>query len=206
MQANKIPRLLSNIRTSGHRAAQIVNNMLSFSRVSDSRLVNCRIERILDETLDLACCTHHPVKEYNIGSIKIIKDYDEELPKVPCDPVMLQQVFLNIIMNAADAFAAAEGTLENDKDNLLRISTKDKGGSVEVRFSDNGPGLDRDSSAQIFDPFYTTKEPGEGTGLGLSVCYRILEEMGGSIGVESEEGKGTTLWIKLPVHLVKGSS
>ncbi len=202
MQANKIPRLLSNIRKSGHRAAQIVNNMLSFSRVSDSRLVNCRIERILDETLDLASCTHHPVKEYNIGSIKIIKNYDEKLPKVPCDPVMLQQVFLNIVQNGIYSINTNGNKQEDVVGPILKISaalTSDKE-NIEIVIADNGPGIPMDLQKKIFDPFFTTKPTGVGTGLGLSISYFIVTRThNGILEVKSDPGKNTQFIIKLPV-------
>jgi two-component system NtrC family sensor kinase len=75
---------------------------------------------------------------------------------------------------------------------------------MELRFSDNGPGISEKELLRIFDPFYTTKEPGKGTGLGLSVCYRIVEGLGGKIRAESKTGEGTTIVVSLPLYEGKG--
>jgi signal transduction histidine kinase len=109
----------------------------------------------------------------------------------------LQQVFLNIIMNAADALAEArgEGMIKQ-----LIIRSESIGGLIELRFSDNGLGISEKELVRIFDPFYTTKEPGKGTGLGLSVCYRIVEGLGGTIRAESKPGEGTTIVVTLPLY------
>jgi signal transduction histidine kinase len=109
----------------------------------------------------------------------------------------LQQVFLNIIMNAADALAAGKGE-EGIKQ--LKIRSDKIEGSIELRFSDNGPGIPDKELLRIFDPFYTTKDPGKGTGLGLSVCYRIVEGMGGAIRAESKSGEGATIIVSLPLY------
>ena len=81
---------------------------------------------------------------------------------------------------------------------MIRVLNNEK--EVELSFQDNGPGIPQKERAHIFDPFYTTKEPGRGTGLGLSVCYRIVEDLGGTMGVESELGKGTTIKVSLPIQ------
>jgi len=116
---------------------------------------------------------------------------------VLADPNQLQQVFLNLIMNAADALAGGkeEGTIKQ-----LTIRSEKIEGSIELRFSDNGPGIPDKELLRIFDPFYTTKEPGKGTGLGLSVCYRIVEGMGGAIRAESKSGEGATVIVSLPLY------
>ena len=120
---------------------------------------------------------------------------------VLADPNQLQQVFLNILMNAADALdqGMGEGGIKQ-----LTIRSERIEGSVELRFSDNGPGIPEKEILRIFDPFYTTKEPGKGTGLGLSVCYRIVEGLGGTIKAESNAGEGTTVIVSLPLHEGKG--
>jgi two-component system NtrC family sensor kinase len=122
-----------------------------------------------------------------------------EAPKdtVLADPSQLQQVFLNIIMNAADALA--DGRREPGFKHLT-IRSEKIASSIELRFSDNGPGIPDEDLLHIFDPFYTTKEPGKGTGLGLSVCYRIVEGLGGTIRAESNPGGGATVIVSLPLY------
>jgi two-component system NtrC family sensor kinase len=102
-------------------------------------------------------------------------------------------------MNAADVLKD-ERTAGNDSSNDILITTSNKDDSIEIRFIDNGPGIEEDSIRHIFDPFYTTKEPGKGTGLGLSVSYMIIESQGGAIRAESATGKGTSIIINLPLH------
>ena len=118
---------------------------------------------------------------------------------VMADPNQLKQVFINIILNAADAMG--EDKLQEDapSDKMLTIKSKNKGDLIELWFSDNGPGIDPDSIEHIFDPFYTSKDPGKGTGLGLSVCYSIIDGLGGEIRAESTPGKGATIVVGLPV-------
>ena len=114
------------------------------------------------------------------------------------DPNQLQQVFLNIILNAADSFTDGNDQEEEDRKKVLTIFSEVVGDALELRFQDNGSGITEEELAQIFDPFYTTKEPGKGTGLGLSVSYRIVEGLGGTIQAESIKGQGTTIIINLP--------
>ena len=123
---------------------------------------------------------------------------------VCADPNQLKQVFLNIMMNAADAMEqegpAGSG---NRPEGRLTISTRLSEGTITTRFEDNGPGIATQDLHKIFDPFYTTKEPGKGTGLGLSVSYRILEELGGRMRAESAPGKGTAIDVDIPVAGMK---
>jgi signal transduction histidine kinase len=116
------------------------------------------------------------------------------------DPDQLQQVFLNILMNAADALSGRESSEGDDSEKTLTIRSQNTNGSIELRFTDNGPGIPEDELTHILDPFYTTKEPGDGTGLGLSVSYRIIEGLGGTISAESAVGKGTTITLNLPLY------
>jgi len=109
------------------------------------------------------------------------------------DQSQVQQVFLNIINNAIDAIG-------KDGEITITTGTTRKNNEISVEISDNGPGMPKDVLQKIFDPFFTTKEVGKGTGLGLSISYSIIEKLGGRILVASEEGKGTTFTIYLPVR------
>jgi two-component system NtrC family sensor kinase len=115
------------------------------------------------------------------------------------DPNQLKQVFLNVIMNAADAMGS-EKTPYDTGHKALTIKSLAMEDSIELRFTDTGPGISEQELGHIFDPFYTTKEPGKVTGLGLSVCYRIIEGLGGAIRAESAIGKGTTIIIDIPLY------
>jgi signal transduction histidine kinase len=116
------------------------------------------------------------------------------------DPDQLQQVFLNILMNAAHALSEKETSEEVGSGKTLTIRSQNSDGSIELRFTDNGPGIPEEELTHILDPFYTTKEPGDGTGLGLSVSYRIIEGLGGTMSAESSVGKGTTITLNLPLY------
>ena len=115
------------------------------------------------------------------------------------DPDQLKQIFLNVIMNAADAMEREEAS-DDVSTKVLTIESLMVDHFMELRFTDTGSGIPEQELGHIFDPFYTTKEPGKGTGLGLSVCYRILEGLGGTIRAESSVGKGTTIIIDLPLY------
>ena len=125
-------------------------------------------------------------------NIDIQVDYAADLPLITSDPSQLQQVFLNVLNNAIDAMG---------KDGELNIKTKHitKIHQISIEINDNGPGIPKDVLNKIFDPFFTTKEVGKGTGLGLSISYSIVEKLGGRMLVASEEGKGTTFTIYMPV-------
>jgi two-component system NtrC family sensor kinase len=125
--------------------------------------------------------------------IKIETDYAERIPPVTTDSAQLQQVFLNIIDNAIDAVGKAGTiTVKTSYD-----SSSDR--NIVVEIADNGPGIPKEMVGRIFDPFFTTKSAQEGTGLGLSISYSIMEKLGGKITVASQEGKGTTFTIRVPV-------
>lgn len=123
-------------------------------------------------------------------NITIDKELGENIPELLADPDQIQQVFVNIILNAAEAMArggklAIQSKVSADRRNII------------VSFADTGPGIPESARERIFDPFYTTKE--HGTGLGLSISYGIIEQHGGTIGVESVVGKGSTFTIQLPI-------
>ena len=115
---------------------------------------------------------------------------DSGLPLIPADRAQLQQVLLNLLNNAIDA------TGQNGK---LVIATTHDGTFVQVRVTDNGPGVPPEVGERVFDPFFTTKAPGQGTGLGLSISHSIMEKMGGSLTLESPPGQGATFIASLPI-------
>jgi signal transduction histidine kinase len=135
-----------------------------------------------------------------MNDIHVTTLFEAEDDRVFADPNRLRQVFLNLMMNACDAIS----TGENKANGKIVIKTKvivnnGQPDMMKIEFIDNGPGILPDNLVNIFDPFYTTKEPGKGTGLGLSVCHGIIGEHGGKINVKSELGKGANFIIKLPI-------
>jgi two-component system NtrC family sensor kinase len=177
--------LLQKVRTQAERATNIVNNLLNFSRTgSATEFAELDISRVLDDTLQLL------EPQLRRSQIQIVRLYDEEAPLVFGNAGKLQQVFTNLILNARDAI------LDGGR---IQISTSlSEDGSLLVEISDTGIGIAPENVAKIYDPFYTTKGVGQGTGLGLAVTYGIVQEHTGRISVESTPGKGTTFHITLP--------
>jgi signal transduction histidine kinase/CheY-like chemotaxis protein len=165
------------------RCKRIVQNLLDFARHSEPTLHLININKLVDASCELV---KHQIA---LQDVKLVKGYDPALPPTMADPNQLQQVFINIMLNAYQAMPDG-GT--------LHITTRTVGPELQVIFADTGTGIPPEKVQNIFDPFFTTKEVGEGTGLGLSVSYGIVKAHGGDIEVESQEGKGTTFIIKLP--------
>ncbi|MFN2532556.1 MAG: ATP-binding protein [Pyrinomonadaceae bacterium] len=177
--------LLQKVRKQAERATNIVNNLLNFSRTgSATEFVEIDIGRVLDDTLQLI----EPQMRH--GRIEIVRSYDRDAPSIVGNSGKLQQVFTNLLLNARDAIP------DGGQITISTHATDD--GSLSVEVSDNGIGIAPENVAKIYDPFYTTKGVGRGTGLGLAVSYGIVQEHAGRIGVESTPGKGTTFRITLP--------
>ena len=188
---------LKKITQHGKRADSIVKGMLLHSRGTAGEKALTDINDLLDQYVNLA---YHGMratnKEFNIT---IEKDYDESLGKINVVPQDISRVFLNIINNAC--YAAYDKKKKDDENfnPVLKVSTKNLGGKVEIRIGDNGNGIPKDILDKIFQPFFTTKPTGEGTGLGLSLSYDIVtKQHGGEIKIESKEGEGATFIVSLP--------
>jgi two-component system, NtrC family, sensor kinase len=179
--------LLLKVRRQADRATEIVNNLLNFSRTgSAAEFMGVDIHRVLDDTLQLL------EPQLRRSQINIVKNYAESLPRVHGNSVKLQQVFTNLILNARDSIANGDGRIS------LVTRNGDDEDLVMVEVTDNGVGIEPDDVAKIYDPFFTTKGVGRGTGLGLAVTYGIVQEHSGHIGVSSTPGLGTTFRITLP--------
>ena len=165
------------------RASQIVNNLLNFSRTGAAELTDVDVNRVVEETLSLVA---HPLKT---SQIQVVKHLGEAIPAVRGSANKLQQVFLNLFLNARDAMPSG---------GMLEVRTVAHNGSVEVEIADTGAGIPREHIHRIFDPFFTTKGNGRGTGLGLSVSYGIIKEHAGKIDVRSTPGKGTSFHVEFP--------
>jgi signal transduction histidine kinase len=201
MDSRGILRMLAAINESGRRIAEIVDNMLSFARKSDTIVSSHDVVELLDKTVELAATDYDLKKQYDFKMIEIVREYQEHLPPVPCEGAKIQQVLLNILRNGAEAMQEA-GTEKPTF--VLRTRHEKEREMVIIEIEDNGPGMDEATHKRIFEPFFTTKPVGVGTGLGLSVSYFIItENHGGEMGVESASGKGTTFIIRLPVERSK---
>ena len=172
----------------------IIRQLLDFSRPSTGKPEKTHVHEIIRRTVEIL--KPQPIME----GIQVLFEFQAATDVLYADPQQLQQVFLNIIMNAGDAHAANAQGQATMKTKSIRIETMDRDGTIVLRFADNGPGIASEELAQIFDPFYTTRDPGQGTGLGLSVSYRIVEALGGTLHAESAMGEGTTIIIRLPLH------
>ena len=188
----KLSGLLDKITRQSFRASEIVNNLLNFSRTSGTEFSEVDINKVITETLALL---EH---QFKTARIKVQDELYPELPRIYGNSGKLQQVFLNLFLNAKDAMPNG-GT--------LMVSTSN-GQAVNVRVSDTGLGIAQEHIARIYDPFFTTKNAvregqKRGTGLGLSVTYGIIQEHAGKIYVESQPGQGTTFHLEFPMSLVK---
>lgn len=179
---------LEKIYQEAMRCVRIVKNLLTFARQHkpEQRLVN--VNEVLERTLALRA--YH----LRVQNIVVDKDLDPNLPLTLADPHQLQQVFLNLIVNAEQAMLSAHGR------GHLKIITQTAGPDrIWIIFRDDGPGIPAEIMGRLFDPFFTTKE--DGTGLGLSICYGIVQEHGGRIWAESQVGQGATFFVELPVQI-----
>ena len=191
----RLAPVLEKITQQTFRASEIVNGLLNFSRTSGAEFTSIDLNALLHDSLTLL---EHQMKT---AQIRVETDFDPHLKKIHGNQGKLQQVILNLLLNAKDAmFGTAEPT--------LKITTCEMGGRVIVRVQDSGKGIERDHLHRIYDPFFTTKtkpQEGEhkGTGLGLAVSYGIMQEHAGKIQVESEPGVGTTFQLEFPVSGVR---
>lgn len=202
MSSRGIPAMLATIQNEGRRAAAIVQNMLSFARKQDDQWSSQDLVELLDAAVELASTDYDLKKKYDFRLIEIVKAYDTDLPQVPCEKQMIQQVFLNILRNGAEAMQ--NGPEADSARFILRASLN--GAMVCVEIEDNGPGMDEATRRRVFEPFFTTKPVGVGTGLGLSVSYFIItENHGGSLSVETVPEGGTRFIIGLPLERRLGS-
>jgi two-component system, NtrC family, sensor kinase len=166
------------------RASEIVNNLLNFSRTGGAEAAEVDLNSVLEETLTLV---QHPFKA---ARVNVVRSYEKKLPLVLGSTTRLQQVFLNLFINARDAMPSG---------GMVEVRTASHNGSVEVEVTDTGAGIAPENLHRIFDPFFTTKATGRGTGLGLSVSYGIIKEHAGKVDVRSAPGKGTSFRLEFPV-------
>ncbi len=179
---------IQRISAGSARVKEIVKRMLTFSRQTKPKKSCVNINELIEATLDLRS---YVLKTANI---EVVKHFDPDLHCVVADAGQMQQVFLNLIVNAEYSMKQSHGR------GNLTIATEKAGDRVRISFKDDGAGMTRDTREKVFNPFFTTKGVGEGTGLGLSVTRSIILEHNGTIEVESEPGKGATFTVILPIN------
>jgi two-component system NtrC family sensor kinase len=167
-----------------NRCKMIVKGLLDFARQTEPQKVLSDINEVINKSINLI--SH----QAGIQNVKIEKKIKPDLPKIMIDAGQIQQVFINILLNAIEAMPQG---------GALTVSSGIEDEMVAIRFTDTGIGIPRENLLKIFDPFFTTKKQGKGTGLGLSVSYGIIERHRGKLEVKSQVGKGTTFTIKLPI-------
>ncbi|MEJ2661330.1 MAG: PAS domain S-box protein, partial [Desulfobacteraceae bacterium] len=188
--------MIEDISTSGKRAATLVSNTLAFARKSDQSTATHDLTSLLERTLALVQTDFDMKKNYDFRKIKLIKEYDEVGIEAHCDAGKIQQVFLNLLKNGAEAMSGMTGS-GICPTFTLRVKCDDPW--VKVEIEDNGPGIDEALRRKVFDPFFTTKPVGKGTGLGLSVSYFIItEDHGGQLSVRTGSNGGALFVIRLP--------
>ncbi|MGH9341585.1 MAG: ATP-binding protein [Acidobacteriota bacterium] len=179
--------VLKKIETQTFRASEIVNNLLNFARFNDSELQEINLNSLMTDTVSLL---EHQLRN---SRVQVLLELDPSLPKTFGNGGKLQQVFLNLFLNAKDAMPDG---------GKITIETKHDKSTLVIRIRDTGMGISKEHILKIYDPFFTTKEVGKGTGLGLSVSYGIIQEHSGRISVESTPGNGTTFTLHLPVKRI----
>lgn len=175
------------IHTEAERAAKIVQNLLIFARRREPKKEYSDVNNIVQSALELRAY------ELKTSNIEVITNMAPSLPKIMLDSHQIQEVFLNLILNAEQAMTEANGG------GKLIIKTEENKRYVRITFTDDGPGIPAEHLDKIFDPFFTTKGEKSGTGLGLSVCHGIITEHGGRIYAKSKPGKGASFFVELPI-------
>lgn len=194
LKLRDIDKMLRSINESGARAAKIVKNMLSFSRKSSDDFVCTNIPKLLDNTIALAESDFNFKEDFDFKGIKILKEYDKNVPPILCESSKIQQVMYNLIKNGTEAMSRV-----NNPVLIFRVYSRQSWLIVEIE--DNGHGMSDKVRKRIFEPFFTTKDVGKGTGLGMSVSYFIIcDRHNGELSVESQIGKMTKFIIKLPIE------
>ncbi len=193
--------MLEKIDSNVDRASRIIGHMRLFARKSEGKLEKIQVNEILEKAFEIFS------QQLKVRGIEVLWHVGKNLPRILGDPGRLEQVFINLLLNARDAIeekwgtgavAANQEAEEGGKQITLRTWTADKRIGIEIQ--DTGKGIPKAILDKIFEPFFTTKEVGKGTGLGLSISYGIVKECGGDIQVRSEEGKGACFVIHFPIQ------
>jgi two-component system NtrC family sensor kinase len=180
---------LDTIDSAVYRARTITRQLLDYGRKNPPRPVACNLNHLIDDVM-----SGFKQRAFEIDNIEIIKQFDPELPDIFADPDQIRQIFLNLINNAGDAISGS---------GKITIASANDDEHVWVKITDTGRGMTAEQMKKIFEPFYTTKELGNGTGLGLSVSLGIVKSMGGNIEVQSMPGAGSSFTVSLPIDITE---
>ena len=204
LEKQRILEFLEGVMVSGERAARIVGDMLSFARPANQESTQVSLQEALDAAVRLSAKDYNQRKQFDFRKIEIRKTYSPLVGRVLAQKNQLEQVFLNLLINAAQALAL--NTDESFKP-LIELIIRREGNMACVEIIDNGPGMDEATRKRVFEPFFTTKDENVGTGLGLSVSYFIVcEQLGGRLSVESQVDKGCRFTIHLPLVISERDS
>jgi PAS domain S-box-containing protein len=188
----EIPAAIQQTQEGVSRIGKIVRAMKEFSHPGQDEKKPIDINKAIESTITVARNEWKYVAD-------MVTDFDPSLPLISCLPGELNQVILNLIINAAHALADIK-TDQSEQKGFIKVATRKKENFLEIQISDSGPGIPKDIRHRIFDPFFTTKELGKGTGQGLAIAHSVIvEKHGGSIHLETQEGSGTTFTICLPI-------
>ncbi|UCE17890.1 MAG: PAS domain S-box protein [Gemmatimonadota bacterium] len=187
----KSKQSLQTICQEAERARKIVQNLLTFARQSKPTKRILQINKVVDQTLELRAY------EMRVNNIEVIREFDPKCPPIFGDEHQLQQVFMNLFINAEQAMLEAHGK------GRLKVTTQwlKESNMSQISFQDDGPGIAEEHLSKVFDPFFTTKPVGKGTGLGLSISYGIIKEHGGVITAANEKDRGAKFTVTLPVQM-----
>ena len=191
---DEIKEDLGIISKEAKRAANVIKGLLTFVRSKGTEKDLVDINSIIQEVLKLRAY------EQRLSNIEVKAQFAPDLPRVIGNGAQMQQVFMNLIINAEQAMIETHGR------GRLKVITGNAGEMVLVSITDDGPGISPENMKKLFSPFFTTKEVGKGTGLGLSICHGIVTEHGGRIYAESELGKGASFILELPIPASRGES
>ncbi|MGD8519540.1 MAG: PAS domain S-box protein [Desulfobacterales bacterium] len=190
LMATMIVKVDSNV----DRATRIINHMREFARKPDIGLGKVQVNEVLEKAFEIFS------QQLKLRGIEVVWDIEKELPKIKADPGRLEQVFINLLLNARDAIEEQWGPRETAKaDKQIILKTRREGKSIWCEICDTGKGVPKAMADKIFEPFFTTKEVGKGTGLGLSISYGIVQDCGGSIQVVPHQPHGACFIIKFPI-------
>jgi two-component system NtrC family sensor kinase len=183
--SEELGKKLSVMGKETERCTRIIKSLLDFARQTQPSIRSIDLNRVIENSLTML------TYQAQLSNVKIVKEFASDVSNIEADPDQLQQVFTNIILNAIDAMPKGGSLIITTLHNASK-------GQVGIQFRDTGIGISPENLKRLFTPFFTTKEKGKGIGLGLAVCYGIIQRHGGEIKVESQTGQGTTftIWLK----------
>jgi len=186
--------LAEEVDTHVDRAANIINHMRQFGRKSEISLELVQINDVLKEAFNIFS------QQFKLREIDVVWHLEENLPSIMAEPIRLEQVFINLLTNARDAIDAKweTKTPDSEEEKAISLRTYSKQNEVVIEICDTGTGISESLLSKIFEPFFTTKKVGQGTGIGLSISYSIIQEFQGNIRVESPQGEGACFIITFP--------